>query len=90
MTECDEVISIMDNVSTKKSNNIARNVTSTASIKERDIYILNTVLIWIILVLIIIIICYFIYKTKRYNIKWKIMNFKKFVLKIVHFIISMT
>ena len=90
MTECDEVISIMDNVSTKKSNNIARNVTSTASIKERDIYILNTVLIWIILVLIIIIICYFIYKTKRYNIKWEIMNFKKFVLKIVHFIISMT
>ena len=42
MTECDEVISIMDNVSTKKSNSIARNVTSTASIKERDIYILNS------------------------------------------------
>ena len=29
-------------------------------------------------------------KTKRYNIKWKIMNFKKFVVKIVRVIISMT
>ena len=65
MTECDEVISIMDNVSTKKSNNIARNVTSTASIKERDIYILNTVLIWIILVLIIIIICAILYTKQK-------------------------
>ena len=28
-------------------------------------------------------------KTKRYNIKWNIMNFKKLVLKIVRVIISM-
>ena len=31
-----------------------------------------------------------LYKTKGYNIKWKIMNLKKFVLKIVRVIISMT
>ena len=29
-------------------------------------------------------------KTQTYNIKWKIMNFKKFVLKIVRVFISMT
>ena len=37
--------------------------------------------------------CYYLLslcKTKRYYIKWKIMNLKKFVLKMVHVIISMT
>ena len=29
-------------------------------------------------------------KTKRYNIKWKLINFKKFVLKMVRVVISMT
>ena len=85
MIECDEVIIIVDNVSTKKRNTIATNVTSTASInchskKERDCYILHTVLVAIILLSL----C----KVKRHNIKCKIMNFKKFVLKIIRVIIS--
>ena len=53
----------MEPVSTKKTNTIATNVTSTASIncrskKVKDCYILHTVL------LIIIIICYYV-KQKR-------------------------
>ena len=32
VTECDEIIIVMDNVSTEKTNTIATNVTSTASI----------------------------------------------------------
>ena len=73
-------------IATKKTNTIATNVTSTASINFhskyiRDCYILHV----IVLLLIIIIICY--YYLKRYNIKWKIMNFKKFVLKTVRVII---
>ena len=58
MTECDEVISVMDIASRKKTN-----VTSTASIschniEVREYYISRTVLLAIILLLIIIIICY--------------------------------
>ena len=46
MTKCDEIIIVMNNVSTKKI--IAANITSTAStnchsIKVRDCYILHTV-----------------------------------------------
>ena len=49
VTECDEIVFIMNIVSTKKTNTIATNVTSTASInchskKVRDCYILHTVL----------------------------------------------
>ena len=95
MTECDKIIAVMDIVSTKKANAIATNVTSTPSInchskKVRDCYILHAVLLVIILLLIITIICYHYAKKKGSNIKWKIMNFKKFVLKIVCVIISMT
>ena len=48
--EWDEIISVMDIVSTKMTNTIAKNVTSTASInchskKVRDCYILHTVFI---------------------------------------------
>ena len=62
MTECNEIIIFMDNVSTKKTNTKARNVTSTASlschsVKGRDCYILHTVLLAIILPLINIIAC---------------------------------
>ena len=44
VTECDEIIIVMDTVWTKKTNTIAANVTSTASIywhnkKVRDCYI---------------------------------------------------
>ena len=72
LTDCDEIIIVMDTVSTKKTNTIATkkttiiatNVTSTASInyhseKVRDCDILHTVLLVIILILIIIIICYY-------------------------------
>ena len=63
MIECDEIITNMDIVSTKKTNTIETNVTSTASInchskKVRDCYILHTVLLVIILLLIVTIICY--------------------------------
>ena len=60
---CDEVISVMDIVSTKKVNTIATNVTNTFSInwhskKVRDCYILHRVVLAIILLLINTIICY--------------------------------
>ena len=65
LTECDEIIIVIDNVSTKKTNTIEIkkiNVTSTASINchsknVRDSYILHTVVLMIILLLIAIIIC---------------------------------
>ena len=76
MTECDENIFVINNVSTKKT--IAKNVTIAASrnfhgVTVRDCYILHTVFLAIILLLIIII-CYYllfaiICKTKRCNIK---------------------
>ena len=50
MTKCDEIVTVMDIVSTEKTNTIATNVTSTASInchskKVGDCYILHTVLL---------------------------------------------
>ena len=63
----------MDIVSTKKTNTMATNVTTTASInchskKVRYCYILRTVLLVIILLLIITIICYHYQKQKSINI----------------------
>ena len=54
---CDEIISVMDVVSTKMTNTIATNVMSTSSINcqskkvryKTDCYILHTVLLVIIL-----------------------------------------
>ena len=68
MADCDEIITVMDTISTKKTNTIATNVTSTALInfngkKVRDCYILSTVLLAVILLLIIII-CYYYVKQK--------------------------
>ena len=62
----------MDIVSTKMTNIIATNVTSTAPInfhskKVRDCYILHTVSLVVILLLIIIIICYYYEKQKDIN-----------------------
>ena len=93
--ECDEIISVTDIVSTKKRDTIATNVSIYCnSRKIRGCFILDTVLLAIILLLIITIICYYYAKQKginaQINIKWKIMNFKKFVLKIVRVIISMS
>ena len=64
MTECDKIITVIDIVSTKKTNAIEKNITSAASIKShskkvRDCYFLHTVLLVIILLLIIILICYY-------------------------------
>ena len=70
VTEYDEIIIAMDNLSKKeKTNIIPTNVTSTASImhhskKLRDCYILHTVLLAIILLLIITIISYHYAKQK--------------------------
>ena len=93
----------MDNVSTEKKNTIATkrkntietNVMSTGSInchsrKARDCYILHTGLLVIILLSIIAIICYHYAKQKMCNIKCEIMNLKKFVLKIVRGVMSIT
>ena len=82
MTECDEIIIAMDVIAIKKTNAIATNVTSTASINcyskiVGDFYILYTVLLVIILLLIISIICY--HCVKRYHLKWKIMNIRNSV-----------
>ena len=61
VTKCDEIIIVMNNVSTKKTK--VTNVTSTASInchsiKVRNCYILHAILLAVMLLLIIIIICY--------------------------------
>ena len=63
MAECDETITVIDNLSIKKTNTIAKNITITAlinwhSAKVRDCYIFHTILLAIISVLIITIICY--------------------------------
>ena len=63
VTEFDEIIIVMDNVSTKKINTIGTSVRSTASItchskKVTDSYISHTVLLAIVLLLIITIIFY--------------------------------
>ena len=76
MTERDETIIVMDNVSTKKRNTItikkinaiATNVTSTSSInchckKVGDFYVLHTFLL-VITLLLIIIISYYCAKQK--------------------------
>ena len=63
MTECDEILVAMNNLPTEKTNTIATNVLSTASInchskKVRDCYILHKVLSVTIIRLIITVICY--------------------------------
>ena len=70
--ECDEIITVIDIASIKKTNTIAIHATSTASInchskKVRDCYILHTVLLGIILLLIITIIYYHYPEEKGIN-----------------------
>ena len=65
----DKIVIVTDNLSTKKTNTIATDVTNTASIdchnKEvKNCCILHAVLLAIILLLIIIIICYLYAKQK--------------------------
>ena len=93
---CVMKLCVIDIVSNKKINTIATNMSINChSNKVRckiDCYILHTVLLAIILLLVITIICYHCVKLKSKlkqsycranNIKWKIINFKKFVLKTV-------
>ena len=70
--DCDEIIAVMDIVSTKKTNIIATNVMSYTSInyhskKVRDCYILHTVSLVTMLLLIITIICCHYAKQKCIN-----------------------
>ena len=62
MIACDEIISVMDIVSTKMTNTIVANVSINSDDKKVrykiDCYIWNTVLLEIILLLTITIICY--------------------------------
>ena len=96
MAECHEIIIAMDIVSTQKKNNIATNVSSSASINCYSKNIIIKRLLYFIYSFIIDYISidnyyYFLLcKAKRYNMKWEIMNFKKLVLKIVGVIVSMT
>ena len=61
MTECDEIIIVMDIVSTKKTNIVAINVSSSATI---NCFSKKVSLLLIIVLLIIIIICYHYAKQK--------------------------
>ena len=93
VTKCDEVVIVMDFASAKKTNTIATNVTSTASInfqskKLRGCYILHTVLSVIMLLFVSVIICYLQNIKVQYKIETN--ELKKIVLKIMRVIISMT
>ena len=96
----------MDTISTNLANTISTNVTSTVLPNSDDkkinykidSYILHMVLLLIMLLFIIAIVCYHYtkYRSKQEGIdaltirKPRIMNLKKFLLKIVRVIISMT
>ena len=71
MTECNEIMSVMDIVSTKKTNIMSTVSINCHNIKIRDCYILHTVLLAIILLLIAIIFCYH-YSKKRYHMTFHI------------------
>ena len=69
LTKCDEIVTTMNNFSTKKTNIITTNAASTSTIncrckKVRQCYILHTVLLAIKLILIITIIWYHYTKEK--------------------------
>ena len=95
VADCDEIIIVLDIVSTKKTNIIATkraNITSTASInyhrkKSKGLlylpysFIIDHISIDNFYLL-------SLYEAKRYSIKCKIMNLKRFILKITS-IISM-
>ena len=81
--ECDQIITILDIISTIKTNTIATNAVSTASInchsiKVRDYYILHTLVLAAILLLIIITICYHYAKQK---VQYKMNELKKVCIK---------
>ena len=57
VTECEEIVSVMDTVSTKKTNVMSTPSINFQNIKVKDSYILHTVLLPIILLLISITFC---------------------------------
>ena len=67
VTKSDKIVIFMNNLSTKKTNTISTYVTTTTlinchSIKVRDCYIFNTVLLVVIVLLIIVSICCYLIK----------------------------
>ena len=64
VTECDEIKSVIDIVSTKETNVMSTPLINYHNIRIRDCFILHTVLLPIILLLIIIIFCYHYEKLK--------------------------
>ena len=91
---CDKTIDVMDIVSTKMTNTVVASTVSINSDSKNvrskiDCYILHGVLLVIVLLLIVTIICYHYekHRSKQKSIdalqiqKWKIENFKKFILK---------
>ena len=84
MTECDEIINLMDIVSARKTNTIATNLTSTdlTNCQRKRYFIGNHITVGNYYYLLLS------YKTRRYNIKRKRMKLKKFVLKIIRVISS--
>ena len=65
MNECDEIISVMDTVSTKMTNTITANVSMNCRTKKKyktHCYVFYAVSLAIILLLIITIICYYFAK----------------------------
>ena len=67
VTKSDKIVIFMNNLSTKKTNTISTYVTTTTlinchSIKVRDCYIFNTVLLVVILLLITVSICCYLIK----------------------------
>ena len=90
MTDCDEIISALYIVSTKKTNTIIINISMNSGDKivryKIDCYILYTVLLAILLLLIIIIICYHYATHKKkdwctINMKWWKSEFKNLCIK---------
>ena len=96
VTECDEIIIVIDNGSTKETNTIATKKTNIASINchgkksKRFLYFACSFSSDHITIDNYYYFMLLLYKTKRCNIKWKIMNLEKFVLKIIRAIILMT
>ena len=66
MIKCDEIVSVVDILSTKKTN-VTKNCHSKKARYKFDCYILNTVSLVIILLLIITIIWYYYAKQKGIN-----------------------
>ena len=64
VTECDDIVSVMDTVSTKNTNMTSTPSIHIPSIKVRDCHSLHTVLLAIILLLISLFFCYQYIKEK--------------------------